>query len=67
MIQLSDDVKALIGQALPMEARVLLSLNAKARRTGSPVFTGVGLAEKNRRRAAGRRAKAARKITRRAS
>ncbi len=63
-IQLSPEVKALLGSALPMKSRVLLSLNAKADRTGSPVFTGVGQAERDRRRASGRRAKAARKVNR---
>ncbi len=63
-IQLSPEVKALLGSALPMKSRVLLSLNAKANRTGSPVFTGVGLAEKARRRAKGRVAKASRKRNR---
>ncbi len=63
-IQLSPEVKALLGQALPMKARVLLSLNAKADRTGTPVFDGIGAAEKSRRRAKGRVAKASRKRNR---
>jgi hypothetical protein len=63
-IQLSPEVKALLGSALPMKSRVLLSLNAKADRTGSPVFAGVGQAEKDRRRAKGRVAKASRKRNR---
>ena len=46
------------------DTKMLLALNAKADRTGSPVFSGVGLAEKARRRAAGRVAKASRKANR---
>ncbi len=63
-IQLSPEVKALLGSALPMKSRVLLSLNAKADRTGTPVFTGIDPAEKARRRAKGRVAKASRKANR---
>ena len=63
-IQLSPEVQAIIGRHLSMKSRVLLALNVKAQRTGSPLFTGVGLAEKEKRRRKGRVAKASRKANR---
>ena len=66
-IQLSPEVRALLDVHLTTKTKMLLALNAKATRTGTPVFEGVGLAEKARRRESGRRAKAARKATRRAA
>lgn len=70
-IRLSDSAKAALGRTsadahrhLTEGAKFLLALNAKAARTGSPVFAGVGLVEKARRRAAGRVAKASRKANR---
>lgn len=69
--RLDPEVQAALGRtsaeahsALTHGAKFLLALNAKAARTGSPVFAGVGLAEKARRRAAGKRQRAARKVNR---
>jgi len=63
-VKFAPDVMQTLRDALPMESRVLLSLNAKAARTGTPVFTGIPAAEKARRRKAGRVAKASRKRNR---
>ena len=63
-IQLSPEVRSIIGRNLSMKSRTLLALNAKARREGTTLFGGVGLAEKQRRRAKGRIAKASRKANR---
>lgn len=68
---MTPEVREVLGRssaasysALTEGVRFLAALNAKAVRTGSPVFAGVPYAEKQDRRAAGRRAKAARKLQR---
>lgn len=53
-----------VHRSLTQPARFLLALNAKARRTGSPIFAGVGLAKRAKSRAKGRIAKASRKANR---
>lgn len=74
MIRLSDAAKAALGRTgtkpqsvfdrLDVKGKYLIALNAKSDRTGAPVFAGVGLAEKSKRRAKGRVAKASRKQNR---
>lgn len=49
---------------LDYDSKFLLALNAKATRTGSPVFAGIPFVTKQRRRAAGKVAKASRKVNR---
>lgn len=77
-IRLSEAAKAALGRVpvtpgttvfdtLSPAAKFLVALNAKARRTGSPIFAGVGLSKRAKRRAAGRIAKASRKRNRRAA
>ncbi len=68
---LSPEVREILGRATAVEYDTLLSpvrflaaLGAKADRTGTPVFDGIGAAEKARRRAKGRVAKASRKANR---
>ena len=70
-IELTEEVRTALGRtsaqahaSLTSGAKFLLALSAKAQRTGSPVFAGIPAAEKARRRAAGKRAKAARKANR---
>ncbi|MBP2323322.1 hypothetical protein JOF56_003707 [Kibdelosporangium banguiense] len=59
----TDTRNALIG-ALPHGSKFLFVLNAKASATGAPIFAGIDRAEKLRRRAAGKRQRAARRINR---
>lgn len=66
-MQLSPEVAAIVRPAMSVNAKFLIALNAKARRTGNPLFEGVGLAEKARRRKAGRVAKATRRSQRSAA
>ncbi len=54
-------------QAATFDAKALFSLNAVAVRRGAPLFAGIPFPEKARRRAAGKRQRAARKITRKAA
>ena len=61
---LSPKVRALLTQRLGTKSAFLLALNAKANRTGTPVFTGIDPEERRRRRAAGKRQRAARKVNR---
>ena len=63
-MKLSPEVAAIVRPAMSVNAKFLIALNAKARRVGNPLFSGVGLAEKARRRKAGRVAKATRKSQR---
>ncbi len=70
-IQLSPEVREILGrvtavdhQALTSNARFLVALGAKSERTGSPVFSGISTAERDRRRAKNRIAKASRKRNR---
>ncbi|MDT8915787.1 hypothetical protein [Amycolatopsis sp. PS_44_ISF1] len=50
--------------ALPVAARTLVALNVRSRNTGVPIFAGIEPAEKRRRRAAGKRQRAARRVHR---
>ncbi len=70
-VTLSPEVKAVLGRTsaeahshLTSGAKALLALNAKADRTGSPVYGDIGYVERARRRAVGKRQRAARKINR---
>ncbi len=54
-------------QAATFDAKALFSLNAVAAQRGAPLFAGIPASEKARRRAAGKRQRAARKITRKAA
>jgi len=70
-IQLSDDVRATLGRSsadahakLTHGTKFLLAVTAKAERTGSPVYAGIPAAERARRRAAGKRQRAARRAAR---
>jgi len=66
-ITLSPEVAALIRPHTSSSTQMLFALNAKARRVGNPIFSGVGLAEKASRRKAGRVAKATRRSQRSAA
>ncbi len=68
---LSPEVREILGRTTAVEYNTLLSpvrflaaLSAKADRTGSPMFAGISTAERDRRRAKGRVAKATRKRNR---
>lgn len=70
-VTLSPQVLGALGRAsaeahshLTSGAKFLLALNAKADRTGSPVYGDIGVVERARRRAVGKRQRAARKIGR---
>ena len=70
-ITLAPEVREALGRSstqvhasLTQGARFLLALSAKEQRTGSAVFRGVPASVKAARRAAGKRAKAARKASR---
>lgn len=68
MFQLSDEVRAQLIEMLPASERhrshATAALNRKAARTGSSVYAGIDPAEKRRRRAVGKRQRAARKAAR---
>jgi len=49
---------------LDADSKFLLALNAKATRTGSPIYAGVPAATRQKRRAAGKVAKRQRKVNR---
>lgn len=49
---------------LDTDSKFLLALNAKANRTGSPIYAGVPAATRQKRRAAGKVARASRKANR---
>jgi len=49
---------------LDESSKFLLALNAKANRTGSPIFAGIPFTTRKQRRAAGKVAKAQRKVNR---
>lgn len=49
---------------LPAGARFLFALNAKANRTGSPIFAGIDRDEKARRRAKNKVARQSRRVNR---
>jgi len=68
---LSPEVLATLGRssteahhALTFGAKALLALNAKAERTGSAIYGDVGSVERAKRRAVGKRQRAARRINR---
>jgi hypothetical protein len=63
-VNLSPATRATLFGAMDLPSKFLLALNAKANRTGTPVFAGVDPVEKARRRAAGKVAKAQRKVNR---
>lgn len=70
-IQLSPDAREALGRtsvathkALTHGVRSLAALNARSVRTGAPIFAGIPFAEKTKRRAAGKVAKASRKANR---
>ena len=68
---LAPEVREALGRssaeahsALTAGAKFLLALNAKAERTGSPVYGDIGPVERARRRAVGKRQRAARRLNR---
>lgn len=72
VVTLAPEVRETLGRssakvhaALTSEARFLVALSQKALRTGTPVFAGISPAERDRRRAKGRVARASRKMNRR--
>lgn len=70
-LNLSPAVREILGRTSPQQhvtmtqdVRFLAALTAKSERTGSPVYAGIPAAERSRRRAAGRVAKASRRANR---
>ncbi|WP_394620974.1 hypothetical protein JNUCC0626_18325 [Lentzea sp. JNUCC 0626] len=59
-----SSLSEVILPALPRGARFLAALNVRAFRTGVPIFAGFNPDEKARRRAAGKRQRAARRVHR---